>query len=143
MGQIAAQYFIHPYDFLDYLEFCCTNKNITISQYLKQFITRDKNIKQEIKANELSSLQAIKLAQSIVNGDNVKQMCERYNVSDSFIEDWKEAIYRFMRMFQSIHYFTGNKEEAERIEKWIENSIAFRDKEIVRAKGKEMSTDAT
>ncbi|NPD90253.1 MAG: DEAD/DEAH box helicase [Asgard group archaeon] len=143
MGQITAQYFIHPYDFLDYLEFCGTNKNITISQYLKQFITRDKKIKQEIKANELSSLQAIKLAQSIVNGDNVKQMCERYNVSDSFIDDWKETIYRFMRMFQSIHYFTGNKDEAERIVKWIENSIAFREKDIVKLKGEEMSMSST
>ncbi|MEE9410713.1 MAG: DEAD/DEAH box helicase, partial [Candidatus Heimdallarchaeota archaeon] len=89
MGLINARYFIHPYDFLDYLEYCSTNQEITITQYLKQFITRDKRIKQEIKANELSSLQAIKLAQDIVNGRDVKEMCTRYNVSDSFINDWR------------------------------------------------------
>ena len=122
MGQINARYFIHPYDFLDYLEFCSTNQEITITQYLKQFITKDKRIKQEIKSNELSSLQAIKFAQDIVNGREVIEICSKYNVSDSFINDWRESIYRFMKMFQSINFFTGKKREAEKISKLLETS---------------------
>ena len=122
MGQMASKYFIHPYDFLDYLEFCSTNKEVTITQYLQQFITRDKKIKQEIKANELSSLQSIKLAQDIVKGRELIDMCAKYNISDSFINDWRETIFRFMRMFQTLNYFVGKQKEAEKISEWIEKS---------------------
>ncbi|MHA1200148.1 MAG: DEAD/DEAH box helicase, partial [Candidatus Heimdallarchaeaceae archaeon] len=86
MGKLAASHYIHPYDFLDYLEFCGINKELTITQYLKRFITRDKRIKQEIKANELSSLLAIRLAHDIVQGREIKEICERYNISDSFVD---------------------------------------------------------
>jgi len=122
MGQLASRYFIHPYDFLDYLEFCSSNKEITITQYLQQFIIRDKKIKQEIKANELSSLQAIKLAQDIVNGKELIDMCVKYNISDSFISEWRESIFRFMKMFQSLNFFIGKQKEAEKIAEWIEKS---------------------
>ncbi|MCK5410056.1 MAG: hypothetical protein KAJ30_07310, partial [Candidatus Heimdallarchaeota archaeon] len=122
MGQLASKYFIHPYDFLDYLEFCSSNKEITITQYLQQFIIRDKKIKQEIRANELSSLKAIRLAQDIVNGKELIDMCVRYNISDSFISDWRESIFRFMRMFQSLNFFIGQQKEAEKIAEWIDKS---------------------
>ena len=95
------------------MEFCSTNQEITVTQYIKQFIIRDKRIKQEIKANELSSLKAIKLTQDIVKGKEVKEICSRFNDSDSFINDQREAIYRFMKMFQSINFFTGKRKEAE------------------------------
>ena len=122
MGQLASKYFIHPYDFLDYLEFCSSNKEITITQYLQQFIIRDKKIKQEIRANELSSLKAIKLAQDIVNGKELIEICVKYNISDSFISDWRESIFRFMRMFQSLNFFIGKQKEAEKISEWIDKS---------------------
>ncbi|MBY9001780.1 MAG: DEAD/DEAH box helicase [Candidatus Heimdallarchaeota archaeon] len=122
MGQLASGYFIHPYDFLDYLEYCSSNKEITITQYLQQFITRDKKIKQEIKANELSSLQAIKLAQDIVTGREIRDMCVKYNISDSFISEWRESIFRFMKMFQALNFFIGKQKEAEKISEWIDKS---------------------
>ncbi len=122
MGQLASRYFIHPYDFLDYLEFCSSNKDITITQYLQQFIIRDRKIRQEIKANELSSLQAIKLAQDIVNGKELIDMCVKYNISDSFISQWRESIFRFMKMFQSLNFFIGKQKEAEIISEWIDKS---------------------
>ncbi|MEE9410388.1 MAG: hypothetical protein V3V41_05630, partial [Candidatus Heimdallarchaeota archaeon] len=56
------------------------------------------------------------------NGRDVKEMCTRYNVSDSFINDWREGIYRFMKMFQSINFFTGKRKEAEKIGNLLETS---------------------
>ena len=143
MGQIAAQHFVQPYDFLDYLEYCGTNKELTLTQYLQRFLTRDKTIKQEIKANELSSLQAIRLAQNIVDGREVRDLCERYNISDSFINDWRETIYRFLIMFQSINYFTGKVTEAEKISTWIENSEGLAEIRHSKMKTNELNKIAT
>ncbi len=132
MGKLAASHYIHPYDFLDYLEFCGINKELTITQYLKQFITRDKRIKQEIKANELSSLLAIRLAHDIVQGKEIKDICKRYNISDSFVDDWRENIFRFMKMFESLNHFIGKKEEADKIASWMDTSEGFADLEFYK-----------
>lgn len=133
MGQLAAGHYIHPYDFIDYLEFCGVRKELTITQYLKQFITKDKRIKQEIKANELSSLLAIRLAHDIVNGVEIRRICEKYNVSDSFVSEWRETIFRFMKMFEALNLFIGKKEEAEKIENWLKDSKGFDELEIYRS----------
>ena len=143
MGQIAAKHFVQPYDFLDYLEYCGTNKELTLTQYLQRFMTRDRIIKQEIKANELSSLQAIRLAQNIVDGREVRDLCERYNISDSFVNDWRETIYRFLMMFQSINYFTGKVTEAEKINSWIENSEGFAEIRHSKTRLKELNKALT
>jgi len=136
MGQLAARHYIHPYDFIDYLEFCGVNKKLTITQYLKQFITKDKRIKQEIKANELSSLLAIRLAHDIVNGVEIKRICEKYNVSDSFVSEWRETIFRFMKMFEALNLFIGKKLEAEKIDEWLEKSEGFKEMELYSMKSK-------
>ena len=143
MGQIAAKHFVQPYDFLDYLEYCGINKELTLTQYLQRFMTRDRVIKQEIKANELSSLQAIRLAQNIVDGREVRDLCERYNISDSFVNDWRETIYRFLMMFQSINYFTGKVAEAEKINSWIENSEGLAEIRHSKTRAKELNKAST
>ena len=132
MGKLAANHYIHPYDFLDYLEFCGINKELTITQYLKQFITRDKRIKQEIKANELSSLLAIRLAHDIVNGREIREICEKYNISDSFVDDWRETIFRFMKMFEALNQFIGKRKEADKIAEWIAKSEGLAEFDSIR-----------
>ena len=143
MGKLAASHYIHPYDFLDYLAFCGINKELSITQYLKQFITKDKRIRQEIKANELSSLLAIRLAHDIVKGREIKDICERYNISDSFVDDWRETIFRFMKMFESLNLFIGKKKEAEKIAEWIAKSDGLAEFDLVKSDVKKRSLIVT
>lgn len=122
IGKLAASFFVHPYNFLDYLEFCSTAQNQTISQYLRLFICKDQGIRQSIRSNELNTLKTIRLAQEIAKGKSVRELCKKYNLSDSFIEDFSEKIYRMLKMIQFINYFLGKRQKGDEIEKWLSKS---------------------
>ncbi|GAG89045.1 unnamed protein product, partial [marine sediment metagenome] len=51
---------------------------------------------------------------------------------DSFVSEWRETIFRFMKMFEALNQFIGKKEEAEKIENWLKDSKGFDELELYK-----------
>jgi len=113
MGKLTSAFFVHPYDFLDYLELVGLENEISFEQFFYQVLLRDKRLLQEMKANELSIMQTLNLTKMIMEKRSVLKLCQKFNISDSFITDWKENLVRYSLLFDEIKNFIGNKENTD------------------------------
>lgn len=111
-GKVCSFNFLHPYDFLDYVNFFNAKEKISFMYFMTYVIDKDQQFSQEIQANELLTNKALSLIEDIwKNGMCIIELSAKYHISDSTIANWNELIEKFFRVFNSLTYLCGKNED--------------------------------
>jgi len=106
IGRLSAKFFIHPYSFLYFLHLFSTNPNINFRYFFTKVVLFDKQIKRDIKANELTNVQALQIFQQLETQDPLT-ICSKYNISDSLLENWSEIYDKYSNLFLELKKLFG------------------------------------
>lgn len=126
IGQITARHYINPLLILKLLEFAAKSTILSLEGYFTQLFIVDEYFKGIKTSNELSHIQALQLILDILANKDTVAICERYNVSDSLIEELIEVIYNRLRLLSVLLKLQGKLKLSTQLDKLLKNKDIFK-----------------